>query len=103
MRSSPQNAAPADAAQRRKAPAIVCYSVDSVPPYDRQFYESARVALKPDAKLTFVDDYALMLAATVVIQGALCATVEASGPLLPAEAAMSSSSYQCSPATPPMA
>ena len=45
MRSSPQNAAPADAAKRRKAPAIVCYSVDRVPPYDRQFYESARQGL----------------------------------------------------------
>ena len=45
MRSPSQNAAPADAAQRRKAPAIVCYSVDRVPPYDRQFYESARQGL----------------------------------------------------------
>ena len=45
MRSLPQNAAPADAVKRRKAPAIVCYSVDRVPPYDRQFYESARQGL----------------------------------------------------------
>ncbi|KAJ8135076.1 hypothetical protein OY671_011711, partial [Metschnikowia pulcherrima] len=42
VRSSPQNAAPADAVKRRKAPAIVCYSVDKIPPYDRQFYEAAR-------------------------------------------------------------
>ena len=45
MRPSPQNAAPADAAKRWKAPAIVCYSVDRVPPYDRQFYETARQGL----------------------------------------------------------
>jgi uncharacterized protein YcgI (DUF1989 family) len=45
VKSSPQNAAPADAAVRRKAPAVVCYSVDKVPPYDRQFYESARQGL----------------------------------------------------------
>jgi uncharacterized protein len=45
VRSPSQNAAPADAAKRRKAPAIVCYSVDRVPPYDRQFYETARQGL----------------------------------------------------------
>ena len=45
MNSSPQNPAPADAAQRRKAPTLVCYSVDKVPPYDRQFYETARQGL----------------------------------------------------------
>jgi uncharacterized protein YcgI (DUF1989 family) len=42
VKSSPANRAPADAAQRRKAPPIVCYSVDRLPTYDRQFYESAR-------------------------------------------------------------
>ena len=45
MKSSPQNAAPPDGVQRRKAPAVVCYSVDKVPPYDRQFYETARQGL----------------------------------------------------------
>jgi len=43
--SSSLNPAPADAAERRKAPAIVCYSVDKVPPYDRPFYEAARQGL----------------------------------------------------------
>jgi len=41
----PQNQAPSDAARRRSAPAIVCYSVDKVPAYDRHFYESARQGL----------------------------------------------------------
>jgi uncharacterized protein YcgI (DUF1989 family) len=40
--SPAQNRAPADAAERRKAPAIVCYAVDKVPAYDRPFYERAR-------------------------------------------------------------
>jgi uncharacterized protein YcgI (DUF1989 family) len=43
--SSRQNDAPPDAAQRRAAPPVVCYSVDKVPAYDRQFYESARQGL----------------------------------------------------------
>jgi len=45
VKPSPQNAAPTDAVARRKAPAVVCYSVDKVPPYDRQFYEAARQGL----------------------------------------------------------
>lgn len=45
MKSSPQNPAPADAAERRKTPALVCYSVDKVPPYDPRFYETARQGL----------------------------------------------------------
>jgi uncharacterized protein YcgI (DUF1989 family) len=45
VKSPPQNTAPADAAKRRVAPAIVCYSVDKVPPYDRDFYETARQGL----------------------------------------------------------
>jgi uncharacterized protein YcgI (DUF1989 family) len=43
--SSRQSNAPADAARRRAAPPVVCYSVDKVPAYDRQFYESARQGL----------------------------------------------------------
>jgi len=39
---TPQNQIPADGAQRRTAPAVVCYTVDSLPPYDRAFYEAVR-------------------------------------------------------------
>ena len=42
MRSSPQNAAPADAARRRLAPAVICYSVDKLAPYDGAFYDNVR-------------------------------------------------------------
>jgi len=45
VKSSGQTNAPADAAQRRAASPVVCYSVDKVPAYDRQFYESARQGL----------------------------------------------------------
>jgi uncharacterized protein YcgI (DUF1989 family) len=38
--------APPDAAQRRSVRPVVCYSVDRVPAYDRQFYESARQDLE---------------------------------------------------------
>ena len=34
--------APHDAAERRSAPAVVCYSVERLPPFDRAFYQSAR-------------------------------------------------------------
>jgi uncharacterized protein YcgI (DUF1989 family) len=39
---APGHDAPADAARRRGAPAVVCYSVDKLPSYDRQFYDTAR-------------------------------------------------------------
>ena len=39
------NEAPADAAQRRSAPAVICYSVDRLPPHDRAFYETVRRSL----------------------------------------------------------
>jgi uncharacterized protein len=39
---TPQTPAPADASERRSAPAVVCYSVDRLPPYDRPFYENVR-------------------------------------------------------------
>lgn len=42
MRSPPQSVAPPDAAQRRSAPAVICYSVDRLPPYDSGFYNSVR-------------------------------------------------------------
>lgn len=61
MKSSAQNSPPADADQRRAAPAVVCYAVDKVPPYDRAFYESARrdltriaeIVVPPREALTF--------------------------------------------------
>ena len=41
--------APSDAEQRRNAPAIVCYQVDQLPPYDAGFYQRARTnAVKVD-------------------------------------------------------
>jgi uncharacterized protein YcgI (DUF1989 family) len=42
MRSTPQTPAPPDATRRRSAPAVVCYSVDRLPPYDSAFYERVR-------------------------------------------------------------
>jgi uncharacterized protein YcgI (DUF1989 family) len=51
VKSSPRSATPPDAAERRKAPAVVCYAVDKVPPYDRQFYESARQGLTEIAEV----------------------------------------------------
>ena len=42
MSRAPGHDAPADAARRRGAPAVVCYSVDKLPSYDRQFYDTAR-------------------------------------------------------------
>lgn len=42
MKLPPRNPPPADAERRRAAPAVVCYSVDKLPPYDRRFYEAAR-------------------------------------------------------------
>ncbi|MBM3649259.1 MAG: DUF1989 domain-containing protein [Alphaproteobacteria bacterium] len=45
MRPPPRQAAPPDAAQRRAAPAVVCYSVNRLPAYDRVFYEAARQGL----------------------------------------------------------
>jgi uncharacterized protein YcgI (DUF1989 family) len=42
---TPQPPAPPDAAQRRAAPAVVCYSVDKLTPYDGAFYENVRRGL----------------------------------------------------------
>src|SRR5438270_1649182 len=42
MRTQPQNPAPSDAATRRSAPPVICYSVDKLPPFDRAFYDNAR-------------------------------------------------------------
>ena len=38
MRRAPQSNAPADAAARRQAKPVICYSVDQVPPFDAAFY-----------------------------------------------------------------
>ncbi len=40
-----QHPAPTDAAARRAKPAIVCYTVDKLPPFDQSFYETARQAM----------------------------------------------------------
>jgi uncharacterized protein YcgI (DUF1989 family) len=45
MTIPPLNQAPHDAARRRAVPAVVVYSVDKVPAYDRTFYETARQGL----------------------------------------------------------
>ncbi len=42
MRAKPQTKTPSDAAARRAAPAVVCYSVDRLPPYDGSFYQGVR-------------------------------------------------------------
>jgi hypothetical protein len=42
MRGSPRTKSPPDAAQRRAARPIICYSVDKLPPYDHAFYENVR-------------------------------------------------------------
>ena len=47
----PSQHAPADAGQRRLAPAVVVYSVDQLPPYDGDFYETARRDLTKIAEI----------------------------------------------------
>jgi uncharacterized protein len=42
MRYTPEQLAPPDAAQRRAARPVICYTVDKLPPYDRAFYENIR-------------------------------------------------------------
>ena len=42
MTRRPQSSAPADAAQRRSAPAVVCYPVEGLPANNAPFYESVR-------------------------------------------------------------
>src|SRR5947208_9063649 len=42
MRTQPRNRAPSDAVQRREAPAVIVYTVDKLPPYDGEFYQSVR-------------------------------------------------------------
>jgi uncharacterized protein YcgI (DUF1989 family) len=39
---TPQTPAPPDATRRRSAPAVICYSVDRLPPNDSAFYENVR-------------------------------------------------------------
>src|SRR5204862_5043122 len=50
VKASGQDNDPPDAAQRRSAPAVVCYSVDKLPAYDRQLYDSARQGLSKIAE-----------------------------------------------------
>src|ERR1700748_1923864 len=42
MRSAASTIAPKDAAERRKAPPVVTYPVERLPPFDRAFYDTAR-------------------------------------------------------------
>jgi uncharacterized protein YcgI (DUF1989 family) len=51
MTFPPQNQAPSDAANRRAAPAVIVYSVDRVPAYDRAFYEATRSDLTKIAEI----------------------------------------------------
>lgn len=51
MKASPPTNSPPDAAQRRSARPVVCYSVDKLPACDRQFYESARRELTKVAEI----------------------------------------------------
>ena len=42
MKNPAQTKTPPDAVQRRAAPAVVCYEVGKLPPFDRSFYDRAR-------------------------------------------------------------
>lgn len=42
MSKTHQNPAPPDAPQRRAAKPVVVYGVDTLPPYDAAFYDTAR-------------------------------------------------------------
>src|SRR2546421_5324151 len=43
---------PRDAAARRRAPPVLTYSVEQLPPFDAAFYSRARAALSKVAELT---------------------------------------------------
>ncbi len=51
MTRSAHRAAPSDAAARRRAKAVVVYSVEHLPPFDAAFYERARSALTKVSEL----------------------------------------------------
>ena len=40
------HAAPVDAAERRKANPVICYTVDKLPAYNERFYENARADMQ---------------------------------------------------------
>jgi uncharacterized protein YcgI (DUF1989 family) len=44
--------APADAADRRAAPVVVCYQVDQLPPFDAAFYDTARTDMEKIDEVT---------------------------------------------------
>jgi len=52
MKRSAHTTAPADAAERRRATAVVVYSVDRLPPFDAAFYDAARAELTKVSELT---------------------------------------------------
>jgi uncharacterized protein YcgI (DUF1989 family) len=51
MTRSAHTTPPADAAARRRAPSVLAYSVDQVPPFDAAFYEKARTGLTKVSEL----------------------------------------------------
>jgi uncharacterized protein len=52
MTRSAHTTPPPDAAARRRAPAVLAYSVDQVPPFDAAFYDGARAGLTKISELT---------------------------------------------------
>ncbi len=52
MAERPANAEPSDAAGRRAAPPIICYTVDTLPAVDMAFYEGARSGMTKIEELT---------------------------------------------------
>ena len=51
MTRSAHTTPPADAAARRRAPSVLAYSVDQVPPFDAAFYDRARTGLTKTSEL----------------------------------------------------
>ena len=44
--------APADAAERKAAPPVICYTVDKLPPYDTALYNKAREGMTKLSEVT---------------------------------------------------
>ncbi len=52
MTQPTDNAEPSDAAERRAAPPIICYTVDTLPTVDMAFYKNARTDMSKTEELT---------------------------------------------------
>ncbi len=50
--TAPQTTPPADAEQRKSVEPVVCYPIDTLPPYDPAYFEKARENLKPVNSIT---------------------------------------------------